>query len=82
MDSGQVTVHGTPANPARMEMVASGLSVHSESLSWNPDQRTVQSDRMTTVRQPGLMASGRNLTADVDAQTVTLSDGVEVTWAP
>lgn len=82
MDGGQVTVHGTAANPARMDLLTSGLSVQSVSLDWDPEQRIVHSAAATTLRQDGLVATGRSLSADVDAQTVTLSDGVEVQWAP
>lgn len=82
MDGGEVTVRGTPGNPARMDLVASGLSVQALTLAWNPEAREVSATRSATVRQDGLVATGRTLTANVDAQTVILGDGVEVQWAP
>lgn len=82
MDGGEVTVHGTPGNPARMDLLTSGLSVQSVTLAWDPDAREVRAAQGATVRQDGLVATGNAMTANVDAQTVTLSDGVEVQWTP
>lgn len=44
--------------------------------TWEPEKNMMRSDRMVTIRGPGLVLTGHRLAVDFSSDTVSLGEGV------
>lgn len=80
LDAGTVRVSGNGA-PARLAL-ADGTAFSAPALEWDPKRRTVRSEGGVALTGAGFEATGGDAVAELDSQTVHLTGGVRVEWAP